>query len=107
MFGAFVHLSYRCATTLDKLPLPGVKFYAMLEQAPSYTQKGFFLMSRISVVALLIAGIGAVAGCGGGSSTPPPVITNPPSITPASAAVPIGGTQQFTANNFSGTVSWT
>ena len=41
MFGAFVHLSYWCATTLDKLPPPGVKFYAMLEQAPSYT-KGFF-----------------------------------------------------------------
>jgi hypothetical protein len=48
--------------------------------------------------------IGAI-GCGGGSSTPP-VITNPPSVSPASASVPISGTQQFTGTGFPATITW-
>ncbi|MGC2695779.1 MAG: hypothetical protein WA738_08305 [Candidatus Angelobacter sp.] len=47
-------------------------------------------------------------GCGGGSSTPAPTPTpvNPATVTPAAATVPVGGTQLFTATNFSGTVLW-
>jgi len=61
--------------------------------------------SLLTALALLV--ISTLAACGGGSSTPP----SPPSVTvsPATANVQEGGTQQFTAsvtNTSSMTVSW-
>jgi hypothetical protein len=47
------------------------------------------------------------AGCGGGDSTPTPTpILNPPTVSASSTAVPIGGTRQFIATNFSAAVTW-
>ena len=61
--------------------------------------------SLLTALALLV--ISTLAACGGGSSTPP----SPPSVavSPATANVQEGGTQQFTAsvtNTSSMTVSW-
>ena len=48
----------------------------------------------------------AMVACGGGSSSSTPVVSTL-SITPGSAAVPIGGSQTFTANVAAGTaVTW-
>lgn len=60
-------------------------------------------MSKLSAILLGFAVLASMVGCGGGSSTPPPVTG---SITPAAAAVPIGGTQQFTATGLTGTITW-
>jgi hypothetical protein len=46
-----------------------------------------------------------VVGCGGGSSTPP-VVVNPATVSPSSAGVKIGGTQQFTGAGFPGAITW-
>src|SRR5215472_12644702 len=66
-------------------------------------------MSKVSGILLGLALLVCMVGCGGGSSTPAPTPTpvNPASVTPASVAVPIGTTQQFSAAGFPGTVTWT
>jgi hypothetical protein len=68
---------------------------------------GIFLLS-LAIATFAGMSLTTVTGCGGGGSTPTPtpVITNPPRVSPASVSVPIGGTQQFTAVNFSGPVTW-
>jgi hypothetical protein len=60
-------------------------------------------MSKYSVMVGLcvsLALLGLLVACGGGSSGPPPV-----TVTPNSAQVPLGGTQQFSASQ--STVTWT
>lgn len=69
-------------------------------------------MSKLSVILLLTAAI-VIAGCGGGGSssqvlpTPTPTPAGAAAVSPTSVSVPVGGTQQFTASNFSGAVTWT
>ncbi|HMC30501.1 MAG TPA: hypothetical protein VKL99_06665, partial [Candidatus Angelobacter sp.] len=63
---------------------------------------GILLLS-IAVVTFTGVSLTGIVGCGGGGSTP---VTNPPTVSPSAVAVPIGGTQQFTATNFSGSVTW-
>jgi hypothetical protein len=63
----------------------------------------------LSMLVATFAGMSltTTVGCGGGGSTPTPTPpANPASVTPASAVVPLGGVQQFTAANFSGQVTW-
>ena len=62
-------------------------------------------MSKLSGFLLGLVVLVCLVGCGGSSSPPPPV--NPASVTPASALVPIGGTQQFSGVGFPGTITWT
>jgi hypothetical protein len=66
-----------------------------------------FLMRRLVATFLLCFVLIALVACGGGSSTPPP--PPPPSlvISPASANVVIGGSQNFAVTNFTGAVTWT
>ncbi len=68
-------------------------------------------MSKLSGFLLGFMALVCMVGCGGGSSTPAPTPTPTPvnlaSVTPASATVPIGGTQQFSGAGFSGTITWT
>lgn len=72
------------------------------------------MMSRIWAVLLGCAMLILAVGCGGGSSStaalPTPTPTpagGTPTVTSSATAVPLGGTQQFLATNFSGTVTWT
>src|SRR6266481_3612262 len=68
-------------------------------------------MAKITGVLFAGAAFLAIIGCGGGGSkTPAPTPTPTPSlasVTPASATVPLGSTQQFTGTGFSGTITWT
>jgi hypothetical protein len=50
-------------------------------------------------LSLLLLGLLIACGGGGNSSTPPPAVT----VTPSSATVPLGGTQQFSAST---AVTW-
>src|SRR6266481_9075057 len=64
----------------------------------------------VKITGVLFAGAAflAIIGCGGGSKTPAPTPTpSLASVTPASATVPLGSTQQFTGTGFSGTITWT
>jgi hypothetical protein len=68
-------------------------------------------MAKVSGILFGLMVLIAAVGCGGGSSTPPPTPTPTPassaSVTPTSAAVAIGGTQQFAGTGFPGTITWT
>lgn len=65
------------------------------------------MSKRLGILLGFVVLLGLV-GCGGSNTpTPTPTPVSLTSVTPASAAVPIGGTQQFTATGFSGTVTWT
>jgi hypothetical protein len=67
------------------------------------------MSKQLGILLALIALLGLV-GCGGGGSgtpTPTPTPVGSASVTPAAAAVPIGGTQQFTGTGFPGTITWT
>ncbi|HZU30503.1 MAG TPA: hypothetical protein VFB79_05275 [Candidatus Angelobacter sp.] len=72
------------------------------------------MMSRIWAVVLGCAMLILAVGCGGGGSStaalPTPTPTpagGTPTVTSSTAAVPLNGTQQFSATNFSSTVTWT
>lgn len=67
-------------------------------------------MSKLSAILLGLAMLASMVGCGGGGSgqpTPTPTPFSTASVTPSSASVPIGGTQQFTGTGFPGTITWT
>ncbi len=67
-------------------------------------------MAKVSGVLFAGAALLALIGCGGGGSKTPAPTPTPPSlasVTPASATVPIGGTQQFVGTGFSGAITWT
>ena len=67
------------------------------------------MSKQLGILLGLVMLLGLV-GCGGGGSgtpTPTPTPVGSATVSPASAAVPIGGTQQFTGTGFSGTITWT
>jgi hypothetical protein len=66
------------------------------------------ILLAAAIAAFTVLSLTGLAGCGGGSSSQalPTPTPPPPNVTPANASVPVGGTQQFTANNFSGAVTW-
>ncbi|HEY7405655.1 MAG TPA: Ig-like domain-containing protein [Candidatus Angelobacter sp.] len=67
------------------------------------------MSKQLGILLGLVVLLGLV-GCGGGSSgnpTPTPTPIGSATVTPASAAVPLGGTQQFTGTGFPGTITWT